>query len=449
MADILRIKRRSAAGASGPPSSLANAEICFNERDNVLYYGSGGTSTLAATILPIAGSGSFLALLANIAALRANVSLTTPIWVRGYATDADGGEGVFEYKPTDTTSSDNTATIVVDAANRRWYRATSGNSFNIKWWGAKGDGATDDTAAIQNGLNSGHALYFPEGTYLVSAALTADNFVIRGAGRGVTTIKATATFPLDNFLLSKANSFTLYSTVSELTLDGNKRAGCCLWIPQGQGFLADHVVFMNAHRQGPSGTGYNVQVGDPVSKTGCVENHFRACTFWNHYAVYSGTNDPAMPSYNLVTFCTDSVFDDCLFINASVGNVLDDVGYNRYRNCHTYGYGPSGVTGYTPPVGFILSGPGVTLLDCGVDNAQTMGINIANYCTSVIGGYIQQADPAFPNMRGVAINYQIAWVVLNTIQFYGGITAANAITSDGAPHVTFVKLACGYATGPP
>lgn len=56
MADILRIKRRSSGGA-GPPSALANAELAFNEVDNTLYYGKGGTSSAAASIIPIGGAG--------------------------------------------------------------------------------------------------------------------------------------------------------------------------------------------------------------------------------------------------------------------------------------------------------------------------------------------------------------------------------------------------------
>lgn len=62
MSNIVRIKRRSSAGAPGSPLNLANAELAFNEADYTLYYGygangSGGTATM---IIPIAGSGAFL-----------------------------------------------------------------------------------------------------------------------------------------------------------------------------------------------------------------------------------------------------------------------------------------------------------------------------------------------------------------------------------------------------
>ncbi len=42
---------------------------------------------------------------------------------------------------------------------------------NVKWFGAKGDGITDDTAAVQAALTASTDLFFPSGTYLISGAL--------------------------------------------------------------------------------------------------------------------------------------------------------------------------------------------------------------------------------------------------------------------------------------
>ena len=59
MANTLRIKRRAAGGASGAPSSLANAELAYNEQDDTLYYGygTGGAGGTATTVKAIAGPG--------------------------------------------------------------------------------------------------------------------------------------------------------------------------------------------------------------------------------------------------------------------------------------------------------------------------------------------------------------------------------------------------------
>ena len=66
MANTLRIKRR-ASGSPGAPTSLANAELAFNEVDDVLYYGegTGGAGGTATTVIAIAGDGAFVSLAGN------------------------------------------------------------------------------------------------------------------------------------------------------------------------------------------------------------------------------------------------------------------------------------------------------------------------------------------------------------------------------------------------
>jgi hypothetical protein len=67
MANTIRIKRRAAGGASGAPSSLANAELAFNEQDNVLYYGkgTGGSGGSATTVEVVGGLGAFVSITTN------------------------------------------------------------------------------------------------------------------------------------------------------------------------------------------------------------------------------------------------------------------------------------------------------------------------------------------------------------------------------------------------
>jgi hypothetical protein len=63
MPNTIRIKRRAAAGAAGAPTTLATAELAFNEADNVLYIGYGDDgSGVATSIQSLAGSGSYVTL---------------------------------------------------------------------------------------------------------------------------------------------------------------------------------------------------------------------------------------------------------------------------------------------------------------------------------------------------------------------------------------------------
>lgn len=65
MSNTIRIKRR-ATGLSGAPSSLKNAELAFNEVDNVLYYGTGtDVNGDANTVISIGGTGAFVSLSDN------------------------------------------------------------------------------------------------------------------------------------------------------------------------------------------------------------------------------------------------------------------------------------------------------------------------------------------------------------------------------------------------
>lgn len=59
MANTIRIKRRLAGGSAGAPSSLANAELAFNEQDDTLYYGKGDSGGNATSVVAIGGSGTF------------------------------------------------------------------------------------------------------------------------------------------------------------------------------------------------------------------------------------------------------------------------------------------------------------------------------------------------------------------------------------------------------
>lgn len=67
MSNTIRIKRRAAAGGAGAPSSLANAELAFNESSNILYYGTGtgGAGGSATSVIAIAGNGAFVDLSTN------------------------------------------------------------------------------------------------------------------------------------------------------------------------------------------------------------------------------------------------------------------------------------------------------------------------------------------------------------------------------------------------
>jgi hypothetical protein len=129
---------------------------------------------------------------ANIAALRALATAASPLWVEGYYTSNDGGEGMFILGHD---GSDNGGTIIL-SADGTYYRETGSKPLSVKWFGAKGDGSTDDTAAFRATVATGQPVYIPPATYVITDAITppGSSQLIFGAGRGASIISVPATF---------------------------------------------------------------------------------------------------------------------------------------------------------------------------------------------------------------------------------------------------------------
>lgn len=84
-----------------------------------------------------------------------------------------GVAGLFLRDTSDTTSADNGGTIIVDASGRRWKRLFTG-SLQAAWFGAVGDGVTNDSSALQaliDALLNGHDAEIEAKHYKLNAGL--------------------------------------------------------------------------------------------------------------------------------------------------------------------------------------------------------------------------------------------------------------------------------------
>ena len=81
------------------------------------------------------------------------------------------------------------------ALTKATYSVILGAPVNVLDFGAKGDGITNDTAAIQAAVNSGGAIYFPAGTYMVTHVDLFSNTELFGEGWSTIITQITDTLP--------------------------------------------------------------------------------------------------------------------------------------------------------------------------------------------------------------------------------------------------------------
>ena len=93
--------------------------------------------------------------------------------VQGYYARGDGGGGNYYLDIADTTTPSNGGTVIVATDGGRWKLATT-TLMDVRQWGAKGDGATDDTTILQTAIAPGAGIRISTGTYLVTAPLVID-----------------------------------------------------------------------------------------------------------------------------------------------------------------------------------------------------------------------------------------------------------------------------------
>ncbi len=145
------------------------------------------------------------------------------------------------------------------------------NFFNVRDYGAKGDGSTDDTSAIAAARSAaiaagGGTVYYPAGTYISQNQTLSSNVNDVGAGAGVTAIKLknganTDLFSAQTGSISLSATFNagIVGTLSNfsiqgITLDGNKAnqsSGTSYPLRfYGYGFLLRDVEILNGYSGG-------------------------------------------------------------------------------------------------------------------------------------------------------------------------------------------------------
>jgi hypothetical protein len=189
---------------------------------------------------------------------------------------------------------------------------------NVKDYGAKGDGTTNDTTAVNNAINNARNAYFPSGTYLCNVNVTDNFFNISGEGPALTILRpwnpTTPVLQL-NSVYGNCNGWTL----ENLTVDGTNRTGTAKY---SQGVLFEGRPPTPQYKAFSNGLMNNVQINNTT-------------TALQLYADYNLTN------YN---FLYANTFSNIRMVGNTTGMMVDDGAcYQLYQNIRIeMGTGDSG-----------------------------------------------------------------------------------------------------------
>jgi hypothetical protein len=170
---------------------------------------------------------------ATIARLKAltvgSLPTGTAVQVLGYTSAGDGGGGLFRWNGADATADNGGTVIAPTSGSGRWNRVFTG-AISAKWFGARFDGATDDTAAVEAAnvlaATTGKVLHFSEGVCILSYLKLRSGVIYQGEGHGNTAgaigtvLKLKSSTNAD--FITKATNGARGWVLRDLMIDGNK-----------------------------------------------------------------------------------------------------------------------------------------------------------------------------------------------------------------------------------
>lgn len=372
-------------------------------QDGALVWG--GTASGSANALAVALSPPITAYVAGleisfITGAAANTGAAT-LAVNGLSALAiNGGDGTAPLAPGDLPPN-SLVTVAHDGTRFRLRSARTG-TVSVKDFGAKGDGTTDDTAAIQAALNSlgalGGTVVVPNGMKcLIDNNLTIPvSCHLVGPHSFVGTPGSNASAPYGNM-----GGALLVNSTKTITVNSGASLRGLLIYRKGMTFPA-------ANSSAFAGTAITIG-GDDAAIASCLVMGFNK-------AVYSSSYQRQKIEYLLhdnlngieITNCADIAYiSNCHawpFSNIGVGGSYTNItrsgkayylhdlcDWAKVTDCFSWGYA----------VGFqVTSANSVTLLGCGADNAYSAGpLN-----TGSIGFYISgtSTDTTLDNCQAAA-----------------------------------------------
>lgn len=174
-----------------------------------------------------------------------------------------------------------------------------GQVFNVKAYGATGNGSTSDSSAVQSAataaLLAGGKLYFPPGVYVVYNITFGNNLIVEGAGIGNTILLMDPTAPSGAVVCRVAPASNVTTTsnchIRDLTIDGNKSIWGANSTQKGYGYycgqstknLISNCSMFNVEIRNCMTYAFDIENATNIQLTNCVAHD-------NGYSSGTGTH---------------------------------------------------------------------------------------------------------------------------------------------------------------
>lgn len=181
---------------------------------------------------------------------------------------------------------------------------------SVRHYGAKGDGVTDDTVAIQSAFEENNNIYFPHGTYVIKNTITIENenTIVNGFN---------STLLIEQNGLSDTFKVLANATIKNLKFNQNLK-----------GRNSINVYGATVHVENCEFTGYTADYGRYQTDSAILlmyspNTRIINCKFTNHgYQYYAHENLKLVRSISIQDESDNTIVDGCYFHKVNQGIII-------------------------------------------------------------------------------------------------------------------------------
>ncbi len=362
-------------------------------------------------------------------------------------------------------------------ASGAWVRSDSFESIDVSWFGALGDGVTDDTVSFQTASTVAILMGIPlsvlEGDYRLSDVVTLATG-LAGAGQNKTKFQAVNVGVKSGVLLSISGS----GTYEDFTVDGAVSADPRSWNPGNynsftgwwpiEAFSAQNIILRNITAQNSAQAGIRLDACRSAVIDNCVversRNNFGDGFYINRSSNISLTNCKAV-DVTRIGFVTEGVAGGTIELSSQI-SFTNCIAENAHDYSQQYGGGEfnsgfwsenTNIVTFTGCVSRNTGGRGFTyaatalnltngfkgaqagFINCYADNAG-IGFKALTLDVDLLASITFDSCVANECNIGIAAKNVIASI--DNFQYHrdGGSNTAMAINADSGAHITVTNL---------